>query len=142
MSEEINPDDNPESLTENFVHPLTDTNSEPPKSATGAIRPALSAKFDEETLSKDRAKSKSKSPDKSKSAKSTKNQSGKSRKSAIKSGKSLKSSKGSRSSRSRKSSKSVVKSAKKKSTPELEDLSDMGLTVLDHKIFESKKIYL
>ena len=81
---------------QNNIHPATDAPSDTPKS--GLLRPALSAKFDEETLNKERIKSKS--PDKSKSAKSSKNQSGKSRKSALKSGKSLKSSKSSRSPRS------------------------------------------
>lgn len=142
MSDENNQEELHVSDHENIFQPammmMNDEPSEPPKSASAIIRPALSAKFDEETLNKERIKSRSKSPDKNKSAKSSKNQSGKSRKSAIKSGKSLKSSKSSRSARSRKSSKSGQKSAKKKSTPELEDLTDMGLTMLDNKIFESK----
>lgn len=88
-------------------------------------KPPLSAKFDEKSIHRDKSKSsKSRSPDKNKSAKSRK------------SAKSLKSGKCSRSARSRKSAKSVKTSAKKKSTAEQEDLSDLGLTILDNKIFE------
>ena len=136
MSDENNQEELHVSDHENIFQPammmMNDEPSEPPKSASAIIRPALSAKFDEESLVKDRAKSKSKSRSPNKSGKSTKSimKSGRSRKSAF-------STKSSRSSRSRKSLRSDQKSPKKKSTPEYEDLSDLGLTMLDNKIFES-----